>query len=185
MCNTAPSFQLLPLSVVLSLTNYPGKNLKKAPLGSVPEEVGTPTQTSFQTCFWPDHSIKHTQYTPLTLHRAHIKHHIHTHKPYHKYSTHEHTNTTHTHTDHSIKHTQYTRNEPSTHIHTPHPTQSTHQTSHTHTKPYHKYSTHEHTNTTRTHTPPHVSHTETIFTHTHRHTHTHTSRTPVHFASFD
>ena len=44
MCNTAPSFQLLPLSVVLSLTNYPGKNLKKAPLRSVPEEVGTPTQ---------------------------------------------------------------------------------------------------------------------------------------------
>ena len=83
----------------------------------MPEEVGTPTQTSFQTCFWPDHSIKHTQYTPLTLHRAHIKHHIHTHKPYHKYSTHEHTNTTRTHTPPHVSHTETIFTH--THTHTP------------------------------------------------------------------
>ena len=117
MCNTAPSFQLLPLSVVLSLTNYPGKISKRHHSEVCQRRWGPQHRPPFQTCFWPDPSIKHTKYTPLTLHRAHIKHHT-----------------------------------------------------HTHTKPYHKYTTHEHTNTTHTHTPPHVSHTETIFTHTHTHT---------------
>ena len=138
----------------------------------MPEEVGIPTQTPSRCAsgLITASNTHNTHPSPYTEHTSAITH---THKPYHKYSTHEHTNTTHTRTDHSIKHTQYTRNVSNTHIHTPHPTQSTHQTSHTHTKPYYKYSTHEHTNTTHIHTPPRVSHTETIFSHTHTHTHTH------------
>jgi len=170
VCNTAPSFQLLPLSVVLSLTNYPGKISKRrhsevcqrrwGPQHRPPSRRASGLITASNT--------HNTHPSPYTEHTSNITY---THTNHTTNILHMNIQTQHTHTLITASNTHNIHEMKQTHTYTPLTLHRAHIKHHTHTQNHTTNILHMNIQTQHVHILHHMCHTQRPYSHTHTHTH--------------